>query len=98
MNIRGSYQGSSFSELLEREHPQLRRDFGRLGEGFDPTRIPHGTTVLASKYADGVIVAGDRLATEGSRVASRDIEKVLTTDHYSLMAIVDPQPSTWRSG
>jgi proteasome beta subunit len=43
--------------------------------------------VLAFKYADGVIVAGDRLATEGHRVASRDIEKVLPTDAYSLMAI-----------
>ena len=34
-----------------------------------------------------MIVAGDRLATEGSRVASRDIEKVFPTDSYSLIAI-----------
>jgi proteasome beta subunit len=32
-------------------------------------------------------VAGDRLATEGNRVASRDIEKVLPTDDHSLIAI-----------
>src|SRR5262249_57699180 len=50
-------------------------------------RIPHGTTVLAFKFSEGVIVAGDRLATEGHRVASRDIEKVLATDDYSLVAI-----------
>jgi proteasome beta subunit len=49
--------------------------------------IPHGTTVLAFKFADGVLVAGDRLATEGHRVASRDVEKVFATDEYSLMAI-----------
>src|SRR5262249_2271202 len=44
-------------------------------------------TVLAFKYAEGVLVAGDRLATEGHRVASRDIEKVLATDETSLIAI-----------
>ncbi|MCS5619541.1 MAG: proteasome subunit beta [Myxococcota bacterium] len=49
--------------------------------------IPHGTTVLAFKFGDGVLVAGDRLATEGHRVASRDVEKVFSTDEYSLMAI-----------
>ena len=51
------------------------------------TSIPHGTTVLAFKFADGVLVAGDRLATEGHRVASRDVEKVFATDSHSLMAI-----------
>lgn len=49
--------------------------------------FPHGTTVLAFRFADGVVVAGDRLATEGHRVASRDIEKVFATDAHSLMAI-----------
>ena len=55
--------------------------------GSSATTIPHGTTVLAFKYANGVVVAGDRLATEGHRVASRDVEKVFSTDAYSLMAI-----------
>jgi proteasome beta subunit len=75
-------------ELLAVDHPQLLPDWGRLAHAaLDPGRLPHGTTVLALKYADGVIVAGDRLATEGGRVASRDIEKVLPTDEYSLIAI-----------
>ena len=43
--------------------------------------------MLAFKFSDGVLVAGDRLATEGHRVASRDIEKVLATDGHSLIAI-----------
>ena len=47
---------------------------------MDRLSIPHGTTVLGFKYADGVIVAGDRLATEGHRVASRDVQKVYATD------------------
>jgi len=84
----GRYQGSSFSELLGIDHAQLVPDWGRLCPvGLDLEGVPHGTTVLAFKYADGVIVAGDRLATEGHRVASRDLEKVLATDDYSLIAI-----------
>jgi proteasome beta subunit len=84
----GKYQGSSFTELLHVDYAHLRPDLSRFAEcGLDASSIPHGTTVLAFKYADGVIVAGDRLATEGNRVASRDIEKVFSTDAYSLMAI-----------
>jgi proteasome beta subunit len=83
----GKYQGSSFTELLEIDSPHLRPDFSRLADSIDPTQLPHGTTVLAFKFVDGVVVAGDRLATEGHRVASRDIEKVYATDPHSLMAI-----------
>ena len=81
------YQGSSFMELLDVDYTHLRPDRSRLAEGLRLSSVPHGTTVLAFKYAAGVIVAGDRLATEGHRVASRDIEKVLATDAYSLIAI-----------
>jgi len=82
----GPYQGSSFSELLELDHPHLRLELGRQGS-VEGLGVPHGTTVLAFKYADGVIVAGDRLATEGLRVASRDMQKVYATDDHSLIAI-----------
>jgi len=80
------YQGSSFSELIDTDHPHLRLDVGR-GGSTEGLGVPHGTTVLAFKYADGVIVAGDRLATEGLRVASRDMQKVYATDDHSLIAI-----------
>ena len=43
--------------------------------------------MLGVQFTDGVLVAGDRLATEGIRVASRDIQKVYATDDHSLMAI-----------
>ena len=88
MRFAHKYQGSSFAELLEVEYSHLRPDFSRFAAGaFDPSSIPHGTTVLAFKYADGVMVAGDRLATEGYRVASRDVQKVFPTDAHSLIAI-----------
>jgi proteasome beta subunit len=49
--------------------------------------VPHGTTVLAFRFGGGVLVAGDRLATAGHSVASRDVVKVFETDPHSLMAI-----------
>ncbi len=87
MDFGFKYQGSSFVELLEVDYGQLRPDPRQLVGSLDASAVPHGTTVMAFKYADGVIVAGDRLATEGHRVASRDIEKVYPTDGHSLMAI-----------
>ncbi len=88
MLVRGRYLGSSFSELLELEHPQLRISWSdALAKSQQFPEVPHGTTVLAAKYADGVLVAGDRLATEGYRVASRDVQKVYNTDSHSLIAI-----------
>jgi len=83
----GKYQGSSFSELLDVDFSYLRLNWGELTRGFEASSIPHGTTVMGFKYADGVVIAGDRLATVGHRVASRDMEKVYPTDAYSLIAI-----------
>jgi proteasome beta subunit len=82
------YRGSSFSELVKVDHPQLDIDWSSWIQGQgDRLSVPHGTTVLAFKYEDGVLVAGDRLATEGLRVASRDVQKVYATDAHSMIAI-----------
>jgi len=81
-----SYDGSSFSELLHKDYGHL---LPKVPEGLDASGIavPHGTTVVAMKFTDGVVVAGDRLATAGHSVASRDVRKVFETDSHSLMAI-----------
>jgi proteasome beta subunit len=50
-------------------------------------RMRHGTTIIALRYKDGVIVAGDRRATEGHLIAYRNMEKVIRVDQYSAMAI-----------
>jgi proteasome beta subunit len=86
--IRGKYQGASFFELVESDYPHLRpsKIELRADAGVVPS-FPHGTTVLALRFADGVLMAGDRLATEGHRVASRDLQKVYPTDDFSLVAI-----------
>ena len=50
-------------------------------------QIPHGTTVLGLRYADGVIVAGDRRATAGYAIADDKMRKVFAADDYSAIAI-----------
>ena len=86
MQLGGKYQGSSFWDLLEVDFSHLRPDLSGITQAAADS-LPHGTTVLAFRYADGVLVAGDRLATEGYRVASRDVQKVYPTDEWSLIAI-----------
>jgi proteasome beta subunit len=53
----------------------------------DRLTITHGTTVVAIRYADGVIMAGDRRATAGNLIAHRAIEKVFPADRHSAVAI-----------
>lgn len=49
--------------------------------------ITTGTTILAMKYADGVLVAGDRRATAGNMVMYDRTDKVLELDRHSVLAI-----------
>ena len=49
--------------------------------------VPHGTTVVAIRYADGVVMAGDRRATSGNLISHRSIEKVFPADRWSGVAI-----------
>jgi proteasome beta subunit len=77
--------GPSFVDLLRRVSPH-----SVPGPG-DPTALPvevaHATTVLAIRYAGGVVMAGDRRATAGYQIASRRIEKVFPADDLSGVAI-----------
>ena len=49
--------------------------------------VRHATTVVALRFAEGVILAGDRRATEGHAIAHRAMEKVFPADRYSAVAI-----------
>lgn len=49
--------------------------------------VPHGTTIVAFTYRDGVVMAGDRRATMGNVIAQRDIEKVFPADDHSVIGI-----------
>jgi proteasome beta subunit len=49
--------------------------------------VTHATTVVALRYADGVIMAGDRRATAGNIIAHHAMEKVFPADRFSAVAI-----------
>jgi proteasome beta subunit len=53
----------------------------------DSIEVPEGTTVLALRWADGVVMAGDRRATAGNVIAHRRVKKVYAADEYSAVAI-----------
>ncbi len=53
----------------------------------DRLRITHATTVVAVRYVDGVVMAGDRRATSGNIISHRAIEKVFPADRHSGVAI-----------
>jgi proteasome beta subunit len=72
----------SFVELLRRERP------GSMpSEPTTPLGAPHGTTVLGLKFADGVMMVGDRRATAGNLIADPKMRKVFEADDYSAIAI-----------
>jgi proteasome beta subunit len=76
--------GSSFSDLLDSlgAKPTLT-----VPPGEKPPMAPEGTTVLALRFEGGVVMAGDRRATEGNLVAHRRIRKVFPADKYSAVSI-----------
>ncbi len=83
---------SSFSEYLRLHAPELLPGNNFRSDGYPhggaPADIaPHGTTIVAVSYRGGVLIAGDRRATQGNLLASRDIEKVYITDTFSAAGI-----------
>ena len=81
----GEQPGPSFTEVLRRA-------------GLDPFApvqvseapafdIRHSTTIVALRYEEGVVMAGDRRATAGSSIAHRAMEKVHPADKHSGVAI-----------
>jgi proteasome beta subunit len=78
---------SSFSDFLTLAAPDLLPGRRPLPPGTAAGLAPHGTTIVAVTCAEGVVLAGDRRATMGNVIASRDIEKVFAADAYSLVGI-----------
>ena len=75
----------SFTDLLRSVAPDLLPGRRPLPPGQAGDLAPHATTIVATAYADGVLMAGDRRATMGNMIAQRDIEKVSAADAYSLV-------------
>jgi proteasome beta subunit len=78
---------SSFTQFLSKAAPEMLPGRRALPPGLAADAAPHATTIVAIATADGVVMAGDRRATMGNLIASRDIEKVHPADAYSLIGI-----------
>lgn len=81
----GADPGSSFPELLKRVG--LGASIEVSGAVAAELSVPHATTCVALRYADGVVMAGDRRATSGNLISHRGMEKVVQADEYSGVAI-----------
>ncbi len=80
--------GPSFAGLLR--HLGVAPDFGGLrldANDADVSLITHGTTVVSARFADGVVIAGDRRATSGNLISHRTMNKVFPADRWSGVAI-----------
>jgi proteasome beta subunit len=77
--------GPSFLEVLKRAGGAPR--WADVPRELTPHQIAHGTTVVAIRYADGVVMAGDRRATSGNLISHRSMEKVFPADRHSGVAI-----------
>jgi proteasome beta subunit len=76
----------SFIDALRAYAPDLLPT-PQVSIGGELPVVPHGTTVVAVTYADGVVMGGDRRATEGMAIAQRDVEKVFPADEFSAVGI-----------
>ncbi len=74
--------GPDFSALLRRSGLEA---FGPTDREL--TSVRHATTVVALRFSEGIVMAGDRRATEGHAIAHRAMEKVFPADRYSAVAI-----------
>ncbi len=89
-----------FSALLQ------TRGLYRQADSFQGSSHPAGsaslpaqtqaTTILAFKFAEGVLVAGDRRATAGNTVVYDRADKVLEIDRHSVMAIAGVPATAWE--
>jgi proteasome beta subunit len=78
---------SSFTDFLGTAAPDLlpgRRTLPVVSVG---ELAPHGTTIVSVTFDGGVLMGGDRRATMGNLISSRDIEKVYAADSWSVIGI-----------
>ena len=93
----------NFSGASE-DFPALLRRKSLLQSAPEPTAAAghhqfvqtESTTILAFKFAGGVLVAGDRRATAGNTVVYDRADKVLEIDRHSIMAIAGVPATAWE--
>jgi proteasome beta subunit len=81
----GDDPGPSFVDVLKRAWSTP--SWADVPRALEPHEITHGTTVVAIRCAEGVVMAGDRRATSGNFISHRTMEKVFPADRHSGVAI-----------
>jgi len=79
--------GSSFTDFLGTTAPDLLPGRRTLPALSVAELAPHATTIVAVTFDGGVLMGGDRRATMGNLISSRDIEKVYAADSWSVIGI-----------
>jgi proteasome beta subunit len=74
----------SFVELLRRTRPEAIPPTTHVSGPLD---VAQGTTVLGLRFADGIVMTGDRRATAGYAIADAKMRKVFAADDFSAIAI-----------
>lgn len=97
---------ASVFESNDQDFVELLRRKGLMGQTsprapIGPANPPaiaqtQATTILAFKFQDGVLVAGDRRATAGNTVVYDRADKVLEIDRHSIMAIAGVPATAWE--
>lgn len=96
---------ADFSTILQNRglYPATRA-FAGQPSGMNGLSVGHGahlptteaTTILAFKYQNGILMAGDRRATAGNAIVYDRADKVLEIDRHSLMAIAGVPATAWE--
>ena len=74
----------SFVDFLSGHAPEL---LPHANSDNPRNPAPHGTTILALRYRDGILMAGDRRATAGNMIASAHMRKIFEADSLSAIGI-----------
>lgn len=83
----GTDPGPDFARLVRMNGTEPFPALVGRNDGVSANDITHGTTCVAVRYNEGVVIAGDRRATAGNLISHRSIEKVFAADRHSAVAI-----------
>ena len=87
--------GGDFVELL-RARGLNQPLIATAGVAAEKIPMTEGTSIMALKFKDGVVVAGDRRATAGNLVVYDRADKVMHIDDRSILAIAGVPAMAWE--
>lgn len=88
MEYKGAHKGD-FLDLLKTHDAEFQTKLSatQTNGGDHQLEMAEGTTVIAVRYKEGVLIGGDRRATAGTSIFYDRADKVLPIDEHSVLAI-----------